>query len=139
MSESSSEPKLIIDEDYKERVARERQEAALREAEEQASKGDADSASGVSVEDDELSSAPPEATLSSLVSMLATQAIMSTGQALLPGQSEPPPADLPAAKFYIDLLGMLEEKTASHRTAEESELLRESLHQLRLLYVQSLS
>jgi hypothetical protein len=138
MSESSSEPKLIIDEDYKERVARERQEAARREAEEQAAGADVGSSADVSAEADELNREPPEATLSSLVSMLATQAIMATGQALLPGESEPPPADLPAAKFYIDLLGMLEQKTAGQRTAEESELLRESLHQLRLLYVQSL-
>lgn len=138
MSDSSSEPKLIIDEDYKERVARERQEAARREAEELAAGTGVGGSANVRSEAEELSPEPPEATLSSLVSMLATQAIMATGQALMPGESEPPQADLPAAKFYIDLLGMLEEKTAGQRTAEESELLRESLHQLRLLYVQSL-
>ena len=43
---------------------------------------------------------------------------------------------LPEAQHFIDMLAMLEEKTAGHRTADESELLDGFLHQLRLAYVE---
>ena len=39
------------------------------------------------------------------------------------------------AKHYIDTLGLLEEKTAGHRSADESTLLTELLHQLRMGFV----
>ena len=42
---------------------------------------------------------------------------------------------LEQAKHFIDTLALLEEKTAGHRTPEESALLSEMLHQLRLGYV----
>ena len=39
------------------------------------------------------------------------------------------------AKHYIDTLALLEEKTAGHRNADESTLLAELLHQLRMAFV----
>ena len=46
--------------------------------------------------------------------------------------------NLPAAKYSIDLLGMLEEKTRGNLAAEEAELVRELLMNLRLNYVEEL-
>jgi hypothetical protein len=50
-----------------------------------------------------------------------------------------PPADLPAAKDAIDLLGILQEKTKGNLTREEEEVLREGLYHLRMGYVALLS
>ena len=38
------------------------------------------------------------------------------------------------AKFQIDLLSMLEEKTSGNLSDDENTLLSQSLHQLRMLY-----
>jgi len=50
-----------------------------------------------------------------------------------------PPADLPAAKDAIDILGILQEKTKGNLTKEEEEALREGLYHLRMGYVALLS
>lgn len=46
--------------------------------------------------------------------------------------------DLPAARHYIDLLGMLQEKTRGNLSLEEERLLGNSLTELRFRYVQVL-
>ena len=40
------------------------------------------------------------------------------------------------ARYKIDLLAMLQEKTEGNRTPEESKLLDDVLYQLRMLYLQ---
>jgi hypothetical protein len=61
-------------------------------------------------------------------------AMMYLGKMVRPdtGQVE---RNLDAAKFIIDLLGMLEDKTKGNLTAEESHLLEQVLTTLRLNYV----
>lgn len=44
--------------------------------------------------------------------------------------------ELDLAKYKIDILGMLQDKTEGNRTPEESNLLEEALYQLRMLYLQ---
>ena len=44
--------------------------------------------------------------------------------------------DLEAAKFNIDMLAMLEEKTKGNLSPEEAGLLEQTLHQLRMAFVQ---
>ncbi|MFQ5742593.1 MAG: DUF1844 domain-containing protein [Acidobacteriota bacterium] len=44
--------------------------------------------------------------------------------------------DLELAKYKIDLLGMLQEKTTGNLTSEEGDFLENALYQLRLLYLQ---
>ena len=46
--------------------------------------------------------------------------------------------NLPVAKQTIDILGMLEEKTKGNLTSEEENLLKNILHDLRLMYVKEL-
>ena len=79
-------------------------------------------------------SALPPATLSFLISTLATQAMVSLGvvENPLTGKTESQPDQ---ARHFIDTLAMLEEKTVGNRTPEESELLRSCLHQLRMAAV----
>ena len=74
----------------------------------------------------------PPATLSFLISTLATQAMVSLGAVPNPitNKTESNPDQ---ARHFIDTLAMLEEKTVGNRTPEESQLLSSCLHQLRMV------
>lgn len=156
MSESEEKPKLIIDEDWKTQVEREKEtlrkqnsetgqgepEARADEASptveaETAGESDEVSARGagdeVSMDDSDLPP-PPPASFPFLVSMLGTQALAAMGQ--LVSGAEAPTVRLDYAKHYIDLLGLLEEKTKGNLSAQEYDLLADWLHQLRMAYVE---
>jgi hypothetical protein len=76
----------------------------------------------------------PAPDFSQLVLSLYASAMMSMG--FSPDKGTPPvPRDLGAAKQTIDLLGMLSEKTRGNLSAEEGDLLQESLSTLRLIFV----
>ena len=51
-------------------------------------------------------------------------------------QGAEPKIDLPMAKFNIDMLGVVEEKTKGNLTDEEKEMLDSTLQQLRMAFVQ---
>ncbi len=78
---------------------------------------------------------PPPASISTLFSMLTTQALVAMGQLAIPG--EVPAVRLDYAKYYIDLLDVLEEKTRRNLMGHEADLLKSSLYQLRMLYVEA--
>jgi hypothetical protein len=75
--------------------------------------------------------AVPEASLTALIHLLAEQALLSMGVPH-PMVKETPPANPVVARFYVDLLTVLKEKTEGHRSAEESAQLDEILYQLRM-------
>lgn len=77
---------------------------------------------------------PPPATFPFLISMLGTQALAAMGH--FADDPNAPPPRLDYAKHYIDLLGLLEDKTKNNLSTEESDLLRDWLHQLRMAYVE---
>ena len=69
-----------------------------------------------------------------LVAALAEPASLYLGDVTLPdGQVA---EDLEMARFHIDLLGVLAEKTVARLNAEEARFLDEVLYRLRLRYVQ---
>jgi hypothetical protein len=77
----------------------------------------------------------PTADFSGLVGMLSTQAMLGMG--LLPNPAtRKPEKQLPMARYFIDLIGVLEQKTAGHLDPEESATLDETLHSLRMAYIQ---
>lgn len=123
------EKKLIIDDDWKEEAKREKEILAAKEKEDKEKKDEAETHGR--------SGPLPPAELSGLVSMLATQAFFALGlvrtQEEQEQEKEP---DLEMAKFNIDLLGMLEEKTKGNLTDQEAKLLKETLSQLRMAFVQ---
>lgn len=137
MSEDSQEePKLIIDEDWKEQVQREKEMAEQGSAEsgKPESQEEAVENSPQEVNDENETPLPP-ATFDFLVTMLATQAMVALGQ--MPGASgKPEKVQKPLAKHYIDLLGTLEAKTKGNLTADEQRLLGGVLHELRMAFVQ---
>jgi hypothetical protein len=68
--------------------------------------------------------------------MLSTDALVQLGQVPDPATGRPA-ANLPHARFLIDLLAMLHAKTEGHRTPEETALLEEILATLRLGFVRA--
>ena len=77
----------------------------------------------------------PPADFRGLVGMLASQAIMGLG-AMQDPKTGRVVIDLEGARFSIDLLGMLEEKTRGNLAEDEAEELRQILGELRSRYVQ---
>jgi hypothetical protein len=76
----------------------------------------------------------PEASFLTLVAGLATQVLMNLGEIANPLNGEKA-RDLEHAKFTIDLLGVIQEKTRGNLTAQEQEFLELTLYDLRLKYV----
>lgn len=118
MAENKQEKKIIIDEDWK--VQAQKEKEVLKEQQEQEA---------------QVHEMPP-ADFMGLVSMLATQAFFALGlirpEEQKDQQVEP---DFVIAKFHIDMLAMLEEKTKGNLNAEEQQLLQSTLEQLRMLFV----
>ncbi len=99
------------------------------------SKPDADSTSEPSADSSsEYPTAPPPASFEVMVSMMFTQAMAALGQMPNPatGKAE---VNKPFAKHFIDTLDMLGEKTKGNLTDDESKMLSEALHVLRMSYV----
>jgi hypothetical protein len=127
-------PKLIIDEDWKTQVQREK-ETLKKETSASQPEGAASTAAGQSSQPAAGSAGQlPPATFPLLVTMLSTQALAALGLLHDPSQGAPQP-DHELAKHSIDLLAMLEEKTKGNLSTEESSLLAQTLHELRMLFV----
>jgi len=77
----------------------------------------------------------PEASFTFFLSTIGMQAAIAMGDI-------PDPVDnkredsLPQARFLIDTLGVLKEKTKNNLTKEENDLLESMLYELRMRYVQ---
>jgi hypothetical protein len=127
----AEDKKLIIDEDWKSQVQAEK-EAANRAAETSSASlaGGADAASSGSDEDYEM----PPASLEMLVSTLATEAMIAMGQIPHPATGKPELRPN-QAKYLIDTIAVLGEKTKGNITPQEEEAFSSLLHQLRMAYV----
>jgi hypothetical protein len=75
----------------------------------------------------------PEASFPTLVNSLVTQILLYLGD-LSPRGAEPQ-VNLDMAKFNVDLLGVLEDKTKGNLTSEEQKLLDNALYETRMRYV----
>jgi len=76
----------------------------------------------------------PEAKFTILVSSIATQVLVSLGAIENP-LSKKKEVDLKSAKFSIDLLQLLADKTRGNLTATEKSYLDDVLYKLRMGYV----
>jgi len=123
--ESSERPKIIIDEDWKTQVENEREEIREREQ--------TDSGEPSAVDGGEEESLPP-ASLTFLISTMASQVMAALGKMPDPIEGKPI-VRLEFARHYIDMLGVLQEKTDGNTDQEEKQLLEDAVHQLRMLYV----
>lgn len=125
---------IQIDDDWKKQAQEEKrrlaEEAAAREAEAKSREARSSSASGAG---ERGRREMPAASFSALISTMLTQAGYYLGE--YAGQDGEPMVDLDAAKFQIDLLGIIEEKTKNNLTADEQRVLDASLYELRTRYV----
>jgi len=126
MNDPDEQPrKIIIDEDWKSQVESEKD--VLRQQEQAPTPDDADA------QDEEM----PPATFATHIMTLATQATAGLGQMPNPDKpDEPLPVNLEFAKYVIDTIAVLDEKTRGNQTTEESAMMENLLYQLRLMYVE---
>ena len=113
--------KIIIDEDWKSQVERERDE--LNAAPQGEAEPEADQQTGI-----------PPASFLLLATTLATQAMAGLGQIPDPIEQKPI-VNLELAQHYINMLVVLEEKTKGNLTDEENEMLSTVLYQLRSVFI----
>ncbi len=76
----------------------------------------------------------PQARFDLFVSGLAMEALIALGDMPHPATRKQA-ANLPQAKYLIDLLGVLEEKTKGNLAVDEEKLLKDALYQLRMRYL----
>ncbi len=122
--EEKEEKKIIIDKDWKEEAQREKEILAEQEKAEKAEKQEESKPRGPL----------PKGDFAALISMLATQALFSLGLLQVKGQEKKEP-DLMLAKYNIDMLEALQEKTRGNLTKEEEGVLEKTLGELRMGYV----
>lgn len=109
-------PKIIVDDDWKAQAQAEKEK--LAEQVEQPAKQEI-----------------PPADFPGLVNALMTNIVFALG-----GMEDPQThrryVDLEMAKHYIDLLAVLEQKTANNLTPDEKKLLDAAIYETRMAYVQ---
>jgi len=124
--------KIIIDEDWKSQVQAEKEEAA---------KATSSSTTAADKEAEPAEAGDPQmppASFELLVTSLATEALMALGQMPHPvtGKAQ---AQRNLAKYLIDTLDMLREKTKGNLPPNEQQMIESVVHQMRLLFVETAS
>ncbi len=118
------EKKIIVDEDWKAEAQKEKEILAAKE---EAKKEKAQ-------EEKQARGPLPEGNFAALISTLTTQALFALGLLQIKGQETKEP-DLELAKYHIDMLETLQEKTKGNLTQEEDIVLANTLNELRMGYV----
>jgi len=133
----TDKPQIEIagDADWKDKV---KAEDAKLDAEAKAESEEAEAASDSTAESDQerhmdIDQLPP-ASFSMMVQMFATQAMVALG--VIPSPEGKQIQQLPLAKHFIDLMSVLDEKCKGNLSSDEEKLLEQSLHELRMAYVQ---
>ena len=127
---AEEEKKIIVDDDWKQEAQREKEVLAAKEkAEKEAKETEEDQP-----QESQGRGPLPEGNLAALISMLATQALFAMGLLQVKGQEGREP-DLEMAKYNIDMLDVIVEKTKGNLTEEEEQVLSTTLSELRMGYV----
>ncbi len=125
MAKEEAPKKIIVDEDWKQQAQREKEVLAAQEEEEKKKEAEEGPRRGGPL---------PQGSLAALISMLATQTLFALGFLQIKGEEQREP-DLDLARYNIELLGALEEKTKGNLTPEEQQLLKNTLSDLRMGFV----
>jgi len=121
--EKKEEKKIIIDEDWKQQAQREKEMLAAQEKPEKEK-----------LRKEKARRGPlPKGDLAALISTLVTQTLYALGLIKVEGQEKEP--DLEIARYNIDMLETLEEKTRGNLTKEEEKVLTHTLSEVRMTYV----
>jgi hypothetical protein len=122
MAEEQKDKKIIIDEDWKKEAQKEKEKLEAEEEQEE------DTGRG-------RNGPLPKGDLAALISMLTTQALFAMGLLQIKGQEDREP-DLELARYNIDMLETLAAKTKGNLTPEEEKVLKHTLNDLHMGYVQ---
>jgi Domain of unknown function (DUF1844) len=125
----ADDKKIIIDEDWKSQIEAEREQAVKAKS--------APAAPVAGEESSEVTDPPmPPASFEMLLTTLATEALMALGQVPHPltGKIE---VKRNQAKFLIDTVDVLRQKTAGNLSNTEQQVIDSLLHQMRLVFVQT--
>ena len=138
---------MVMDEPIKKRVDESWKEQAEREKHTPAGGGAGPVSAGAGAPTSPTPAAPsrpaagarepeglPEARFDLFVSGLAMEALIALGDMPHPATRKQA-VNVPQAKYLIDLLGILEEKTRGNLIVEERQLLDDTLYQLRMRYL----
>jgi len=120
MADESNNTGKKVDEEWKRKAEEEKERA--EQAAEQAEQGH------------EYAGPPPKPTFAFLVSGIVSQALIGLGQVANPITKKQEP-NLDEAKFAIDTLQMLQEKTKGNLTDEEKKYLDAVLYDLRMRFI----
>ena len=115
--------KIIVDEDWKREAQKEKEILAAQEKAEKKAKEAAKRRGPL-----------PKGDFAALISMLTTQALFALGLLQVEGHEKREP-DLELARYNIDMLETLEEKTKGNLTEQEEKILKNTLNDLRMGYV----
>ena len=77
----------------------------------------------------------PAASFTDFLLWMATMIAVQFGDLPHPETGQPLEANLPAARHFIDIMGMLQEKTAGNLTPQEEKLIDDLLFELRKRYL----
>ena len=117
-----------VDEDWKERVAAEKAAPAAGVSPKEQPKDQP------KPQPKDPSQEPKQTEFTFFISSLSMQALIALGEMPHPATNQPHP-DPEQARYLVDLLGMLQEKTKGNVSAEEASLLENVLYELRMKYV----
>lgn len=120
--EKKEEKKIIVDEDWKQQAQKEKETLAAQEKAAKQAEGEKEPRGPL-----------PPGDFAALVSMLVTQALFALGLLEVEGQKKEP--DLGIAKYNIDMLETLQEKTKGNLSEQEQKVLENTLNQVRMAYV----
>lgn len=143
MADSPDQPKIIIDSDWKAQAQKERERLAAKEKEAQEKARQAaprapiaGSPTGTGAEEgDPQDQGMPPPDFQALVGTLVTQALIYMGGFPDP-QTGRAMVSLEHARFHIDLLGTLEEKTRGNLSEDEAADIKLALNELRMRFVE---
>jgi hypothetical protein len=132
----ADDKKIIIDEDWKSQVQAEKEEAAKAKPSATTLGESSTAAPESAAEGTDLPM--PQASFEMLLTTLATEALVALGQVPHPatGKTE---VHRNQAKFLIDTVDILKQKTAGNLSTSEQQVLDSLLHQLRMVFVQTAS
>lgn len=125
-----TEPSKKVDETWKEQAEREKREAAARVGQEPRPAASPEAAGGPEPTGEEF----PQARFDLFISGLAMEALTALGDMPHP-TTRKQAANPPQARYLIDLLGIIEEKTKGNLSVDEERLLKDTLYQLRMRYL----
>ena len=124
---SDEEKKIIVDEDWKSQVEREREEL-------EAATDSSETGAQATTESSQAAGEIPPASFAMLITTIGSQAMFALGQ--IPDPATGQPSYQPeVARHHIDTLAVLQEKTSGNLDGEEKQMLDEYLNQLRQIFI----